>query len=393
MTPTKLLLTGAGGFVGSRIAHRVALGEDDIELTALIHSPSGPAAMRLARLPIEIEVGSITDGDLMTELMSECDSVINCAFSMGNTSVEGTKTLLNAAEQTGIESFVHMSTAVVHGHGHDGEITETAPFDPDGEYGELKLREEEIIDEFPGAPAPSIIRPMIVFGPGSDWVTGAVDSIRNGAVLADGGTGTLNQIYIDNLVDVILLALKSPAADGEAFLAVDDSTVSWQRYYNDIAELLGDHPPIETMSRREIEVKKAGRLLKNSVVPPARIPVAIVTSAAVKNTAASELGQTPWAEPLVQQLPTTLRENVLAALTGDDRGSSFEQLSPENGSSETGSSPETYELPDTRYIDMQTHTGNFSNQKIKDVLDWEQRVDYEEAIDLIATWLEYENVI
>lgn len=394
-SPSTVFLTGAGGFVGGRVAHRIALGEEQYDLKALLHNPSGPGAMRLARLPAEIEVGSVLDGDRMTELLADCDAVINCAFGMGKTSEDGTRNLLQAAEAAGIESFVHMSTAVVHGHELEGTLDETAPLKPDTEYGEWKLKAEEIISEFAATNSldPTIVRPFIVYGPYSEWVTRIVDQLRTGAVLTEGGFGALNQIYIDNLVDILLLALDNPAARGEAFLAADDEEVRWREYYHDISAMIGEHPPIKTMSQREIAARKKGRLLKDSVLPPARIPMQIATSTETRGTVASELSQTPWAEPVLKQLPAQVREGVLDTLSNNGHNVPFERLHSDDESSEEEPETERYQLPSKRYIDMHTSTGRISTDKLKEVLGWEPRVSYDESIDLITDWLKYEQIV
>lgn len=465
MAISKVFLTGAGGFVGGRTAHRIALGED-LELKALIHTPSGPGAMRLARLPVEIEVGSVLDQEELVDLMEGCDAVINCAFGMGKTSVVGTRNLLEAAQRVGVDSFVHLSSAVVHGHGFDENIDESTPVEPDDEYGEWKAKGERAISAFTehSTLAPAIIRPLIVYGPHGHWVTQAVTALREGAVLADGGRGTLNPVYVDNLVDAILLAAKDPDAAGEVFMAVDDDNVSWRQFYTDVSRMVGDHPPVKKMSRREIEARKKGRLMKDSVVPPVRAVGQVVTSRELHGTVASELSQTPWAEPMVRTLPERVREPVLGAVVPDEQDVPFETLrsTPDssrsgetnlpdrttaataaetvadvpdevtvdssNGtiidsSSETtvdssdrasiesstaGSSdrtildsssetatepPDRYQLPSTQYIKMQTSNGRVSNQKLKDVLGWEQRVSYDEGMELVSEWLAYEGVI
>lgn len=388
MSLSKVLVTGAGGFVGGRVAHRIALGEE-MDLTAMVHSPSGPGAMWLARLPAEIETGSVLDGKQVADLLADCDGVVNCAFGLGKTSVEGTRNLLEAAERVDVQSFVHLSSAVVHGHRCAG-VDETAPFDPDTEYAEWKVKAERVIRKFSDEAAlqPAVVRPLIVYGPYSEWVTRTVEGIREGAVLTDGGHGTLNQIYIDNLVDAILLALTDPAADGETFLAVDDE-VSWRRYYDDIADSLDDHPPVMGLSRREIRARRRLRTLTDSVVPPARILRHVVGSKETRRIVAAELGRTPWAEPAFARLPERVRERVLGSLSDGDRGVP---------SGTTGADPPTteeddrrYRLPSERHVAMQSTTGTVPNRKLKDVLGWEQRVSYEDAVPLVAGWLEYEN--
>src|SRR6185436_3841057 len=48
--------------------------------------------------------------------------------------------------------------------------------------------------------------------------------------MLDAGRGYLNMIYVDDLVDGIILALDAPAAAGESFLMSGDPAVSWHEY-------------------------------------------------------------------------------------------------------------------------------------------------------------------
>ncbi len=389
MVPTRVLLTGAGGFVGGRVAHRIALGETE-ELTALLHTPAGPGAMRLARLPVDIEVGSVLDKELLERLLADCDAIVNCAFGMGKTSEDGTRTLLEAAAAADIESFVHLSSAVVHGHHLDGTLHESAPFAPDDEYGEWKRKGEEVIAAFEGgaAPDPAIIRPMIVYGPHDDWVTGALETVRTGAVLAEGGIGTLNQIYIDNLVDVILLAMREPAAKGETFLAVDDDHVTWRQFYRDVGSILAEHPPFQELSRREIRLRKRANTVRDSVVPPVKAVGGMVTADEAQENAVAELARTPWAVPLVKQVPQPVRERLLDRVIGDGSNGQPVKLERTNGSDKSRS-PQ-YELPEERFVRMQSSLGSVSNEKSKDLLGWEQRVAYEKGMEYVGKWLAYD---
>lgn len=395
MTVSTVLVTGAGGFVGGRLAHRIALGEP-MDPKALVHSPAGAGSMRLARLPIEIETGSIRDADLVADLLADCDGVINCAFGMGSTNVDGTRTLLEEADRAGIESFVHLSSAVVHGHDLT-DVDESAPFEPDTEYGEWKAMAERVIRDFEERSGtdlrPAILRPMIVYGPHGDWVNGAVEELREGAVLADGGRGTLNPIYVDNLVDAILLALTDPAADGQAFLAADDDAVTWQQFYEDVGDIVGDHPPVRSMSRREIRARKAARTVSDSVVPPVRILQRVAASNEVRGAVASELSKTPWAEPAVGKLPDRAREAVVGSLSGADSQAPFETLREDVDTPAESDQDTRYRLPSERFVTMQSTVDTVPNRRLKEVLGWEQQVDYAEAMELVEAWLSYAGTV
>jgi 2-alkyl-3-oxoalkanoate reductase len=85
-----------------------------------------------------------------------------------------------------------------------------------------------------------ILRPGIVFGPRSFWVTNFAEALLSGqASLLNRGVGICNSIYVDNLVHAIYLAGTHPKADREVFLLGDRECVTWADLYHPIARALG----------------------------------------------------------------------------------------------------------------------------------------------------------
>ncbi|MCI0477857.1 MAG: NAD(P)-dependent oxidoreductase, partial [Anaerolineales bacterium] len=87
----------------------------------------------------------------------------------------------------------------------------------------------------------TVIRPGCTYGPRSNaWTLTPLRRIRrNRPVLIGGGNGICNAIYIDNLVDLILLALKNDAAIGHAFIGAEGRGVTWREFYGAYARMLG----------------------------------------------------------------------------------------------------------------------------------------------------------
>ena len=381
MSISKILVTGAGGFIGNRVTHRIALGEN-AAVKAMVHSLSGPGTMRLSRLPIEIESGSVLDEERLETLLSDCDAVINCAHGTRETVVDGTRTLLSVAENQDISTYIHLSSAVVHGHDRRGVITESTSFEPDTQYARVKAEAEGVISDWTGDVQPTIFRPCIVYGPHSPWVENPIREIRQGAVLAENGVGEVNQMYIDNLVDALLCAVYEPDAAGEVFLAADDEPLSWRQYYLRLGNVLGDHPPVQSMTTSEIRRAKAVRTLTDSVVPPVRLCKEVFSAPETVQRAAAELQQTPWASKLYRGLPEGLRESIDVRL--DDESETFEVTAD--------AAVERPVLPDENLQKMQSTRTIVSNKKLKTQLGWEQQVPFEEAIELIAAWARYEEL-
>ena len=382
MAVSKILVTGASGFVGGRVTHRIALGEE-FAVKAMVHRVSGPGTMRLGRLPIEIESGSVLDDDRLEALLSDCDAVINCAHGGPETVVEGTRTLLSAAENQGAEAYIHMSSAAVHGHGTPGRITERTPLAPDTEYARVKADAEEVATGWTGSLEPTIFRPFIIYGPHSPWVRKPIQHLQQGIVLTNGGVGEVNQIYIDNLIDALLAAVSTPEAAGEVFLAADDDRVTWREYYTQLGEKVGHPHSGRSMSERRLQLESAKRTLVQSIVPPIRLIGGLATAPETMQRAAVELRQTPWAPVLFRTLPEPVQDQITSRV----------EIEPGPAHDGAPSLPAKEYLPEPSLRKMHATRNRVSNRKMKDVLGWEQRVSFEEGLELATAWAEYEELI
>ncbi|UXN75615.1 NAD-dependent epimerase/dehydratase family protein [Devosia sp. A8/3-2] len=127
---------------------------------------------------------------------------------------------------------MYLSSASVHGQSPAPGTTEQSPLSERQPiaYNNAKVRAERLLMSLrqQGSVEVSILRPGIVYGPRSYWIGGFADELLAGdAYLVDGGAGLCNGIYVDNLIRAITLALKAPAADGQAYLVGDAETYSW----------------------------------------------------------------------------------------------------------------------------------------------------------------------
>jgi len=149
-----------------------------------------------------------------------------------------------AAEAVGARRFVYMSTGAVHGLTPEAGTNEASPLTVRHAfpYNTAKVRAERKLRRLRarGTVELVMLRPTIVFGPGSRWVFNFADSLRDGsAYVVDGARGVCNSIYVDNLAHAVRLALTAPGIDGEAFLVGDAEPVLWRDLYRPIAQALG----------------------------------------------------------------------------------------------------------------------------------------------------------
>jgi nucleoside-diphosphate-sugar epimerase len=244
----RVFVAGAGGFIGGRLVERLVL-ECGARVRAQARRVSG--AVRLARFPVEIVRGDVTDREFLAEAVRSCDVVFHCAYGTRGSqrhrawvNREGSRRLLAAAAKAGVGRLVHLSTLMVYGRTADGDLTEEAPRRRLGEaYADSKRRAERTALDWArnGRLPVAVLQPTAVYGPyGGVWTTRVLDQLRTGrAILVDGGTGLANHVYVDDLVSAMLLAAVEPAAVGEACLVSSAEPATWRDFYGHFERMLG----------------------------------------------------------------------------------------------------------------------------------------------------------
>ncbi|ROR65808.1 NAD-dependent epimerase/dehydratase family protein [Agrococcus jenensis] len=220
-----VLATGASGFLGRAVA---------AELVA-----AGHEVRTLQRRPSEVPgatdaLGSITDPAHVERAMEGVEGVVHLAakvslagdpseFRMVN--VEGTRTLLDAAERAGVTRFVQVSSPSVAHAGASLAGVGAEPASPEharGDYARTKAEAELLALSRDGAAMHVIaVRPHIVWGPGdTQLIERVVDRARRGRLpLLNGGTALIDTTYVDNAATGIVAALhRADAAHGNAYV-------------------------------------------------------------------------------------------------------------------------------------------------------------------------------
>ncbi len=156
--------------------------------------------------------------------------------------IDGTRQMLAAAKAVGA-TFVHGSTIGVYGS-HDGLIDETTPTAPDNIYGQTKLEAEQMALTRAGEQKVAVIRITETYGPGDRRLLKLFKSIKAGQFLVVGNGRNLHQpIYVDDLVDLLLLAASHEAARGEVLLSAGKEAVTTDQMVGAIAAAVGKEPP------------------------------------------------------------------------------------------------------------------------------------------------------
>jgi nucleoside-diphosphate-sugar epimerase len=245
----KSLVTGATGFIGGHLAE--ALVGAGVEVRALVRSTSD--TRHLKDLPVEQFAGDLRDATSLRRAVVGVERVFHCGAVVSDwgdpavfyqVNVEGTAQLLAAAYDAGIEKFVYVSSTEVYGH-PDFPADEDAPYRYRGwPYCDTKIDAEKHAWAFAGRGLPlTVIRPATVYGPRWTTTLEFLELLREGSmILVTGGRKNAGLVYVDNLSDVLLLAGEPEAGLGRAYNVTDGLDVTWSRFINSLAAMLGQGP-------------------------------------------------------------------------------------------------------------------------------------------------------
>lgn len=199
-------------------------------------------------------MADVCDVYALRDAMTGCDCMVHAALGSDDVITGSVAPVYAAAEAVGIRRLIYMSSGSVHGQSPAPGTDESSPLSARqaSSYNNAKVRAERRLRRLRdrGTVELVILRPTIVFGPGSRWVFDFADQLRDGrAYVVDGAQGVCNSIYVDNLSYAVMLALTAPSIDGEAFLLGDQEVVQWRDLFRPIAAADGvDFDSVPTLS-------------------------------------------------------------------------------------------------------------------------------------------------
>lgn len=231
----KVLVTGGMGFTGSALCRRLA--QQGHQVIAL-DNKHGIFDDELRTLGVELRIGSVTDRALVDELTAGCDRVYHlaAAFRLVNLSkrqyhdinVNGTRWVLEAALKHQVPRVVYCSTCGVHGDVKRPPAAEDAPIAPADYYQQTKWEGELVVKEFLERGLwVSIVRPTAIYGPGDPerFLLIYRRVARGRFTFLGNGAAHYHPVYIENLVDGLILASERDAAKGQCYLIADERSL------------------------------------------------------------------------------------------------------------------------------------------------------------------------
>ncbi len=265
---TKVLITGAGGFIGSNLARRFLV--EGARVTAVVRPGSEPWRLADILHRLDLVVADVTDHTAVrTSIGNRSPEIVfHLAITYGHpqtsdqrlaqlhTSVLGTFAVIEACLEAGVPRLVHLGSSTEY-RAADAPMDESVPLEPRSFRGMAKAQASHLVGYYAralGLPA-CILRPFSVYGP---WE--AMDRLIP-RLLCAGLTGQEvaltdpgfrhDFVFVDDVVEAAMAAALRELAPGQALNIGTGQDYSNEEVAGLVAELvgrplkvkLGAHPP------------------------------------------------------------------------------------------------------------------------------------------------------
>ena len=243
----KAIVTGANGFIGSHVVKRLL--SEGVSVNALVRTTSD--LQFLENTKVNLFYGDITDKLSLVPAMKGVDKVFHVAglaadwgaYSLfEKINFLGTINVAQTASIAGVQKFVYISTVAFHGFGKTNMTEESPVAKKLIPYAKTKYFAEQWLWNYAKTCKMEItaVRPGNVFGINDrTFITKYIDALLKGKFAeVNRGKSKTCPVYVENLVDIIMLVSKEKKAVNNAYLATDGLDITWHEFNSALAQHL-----------------------------------------------------------------------------------------------------------------------------------------------------------
>ena len=270
----KVLVTGAGGFIGSHLIEELV--EKGCKVRAFVHYNSFnfwgwiDCLDKNVKDSIEVFAGDVRDPYGVKKAMQDCDVVFHLAALIGipysyhspdtyvDTNIKGTLNILQAARELEVEKVIHTSTSEVYGTAQFVPITEEHPVSPQSPYAATKAGADFLALSFCRSfnLAVAVIRPFNTYGPRQSAravIPTIITQIVSGKTRMKLGSlyPTRDLTYVKDTVQGFISVAESDNSISKVINIGSNFEISVGELTNLIAKLMSVEIEVETDERRQ----------------------------------------------------------------------------------------------------------------------------------------------
>jgi nucleoside-diphosphate-sugar epimerase len=271
----RLLVTGASGFVGSALCEEL-IGRG-IDVRVALRSGNSRAG-----IIEQTVVGTIDAQTEWTNALQDVEVVIHLAARVHvmhdnaadplqefcRVNVAGTDHLARSAAANGVKRLVYVSSIKVNGEAtrEGNTFTEADAVHPQDPYGISKLEAEQALRQVARETGLEIVilRPPLVYGPGvkGNFIQ-MLKVLSRGIPLPLARVNNLRSlIYVENLVEALIVCATHPAAAGQIYLVSDGKDISTPEMLRQLGASMGHEARLFPCP--EVLLKLSGLLIGKS---------------------------------------------------------------------------------------------------------------------------------